>query len=295
MQLAIVQQIFGVIFPILVVVLAGFFYARKYPIDMHVANKLNVDIFCPALIFSVISGESFHLADYTDISIAAIFIVLGSGLLILPICRVFNFSPKTLLPPIMFSNTGNLGLPLAILAFGEHALGAAMMLFVVENTLHFSVGIYLLNRRANPLAIFKIPMIAITFLGLLFSYLQVTLPTPLATSIEMLGQISIPLMLFALGVRMTKIDLSSDWKVALMGAVLTPLSGLAVFWVLTLFWDFSSQDFKYLLLFSVLPPAVLNYIISEKYRQEPHKVASVVLLGNIFAIIIIPITLFFVL
>ncbi len=294
MQAAIIQQIISVILPVLIIVLVGFFYANKYPANMDVANKLNVEIFCPALIFSVISNKSFHVSDYTEISIAATIIVLGSGLVALPICKLFNIQTKTLLPPVMFSNTGNLGLPLAVLAFGEHAREAAMMLFVVENTLHFSLGMMMLNRHTNPLGIIKIPMIAVTLLGLLCPYFQFTLPTPVTTSIEMLGQISIPLMLFALGVRMTKIDLS-DWKIALLGAILTPLSGLVIFLSITAAWTFSTQDFNYLLLFAVLPPAVLNYIISEKYQQEPDKVASIVLLGNIFAVVTIPAVLFFIL
>jgi predicted permease len=46
-----------------------------------------------------------------------------------------------------------------------------------------------------------------------------------------------------------------------------------------------------LLIFGALPPAVLNYVFAERYRQEPGKVASMVMLGNLGALLFIPIAL----
>lgn len=289
----IIQQIFYTIFPLTAVVLTGFFYAKKYRPDMSGANQLNIDIFCPALIFSVVSAKSFNIAEYQTLVLAAIVVVLGSGLLIFPLCRLFGVNPKTVVPPAMFSNTGNMGLPLMVLAFGEAALPAAVVLFIVENTLHFTVGVYFLNHKSNPLKVLKVPMISVTLVALCFSVFQWRLPVPVETFISMLGQISIPLMLFALGVRMTTIDFS-DWKVGLLGAVLTPFSGLIVILSVAPFWQFSETEFKYLLLFSVLPPAVLNYMVAEKYNQQPQQVASIVLMGNIASIVVVPLTLFYI-
>jgi predicted permease len=35
-----------------------------------------------------------------------------------------------------------------------------------------------------------------------------------------------------------------------------------------------------LILFSALPPAVLNFLMAEQYQQEPDAVASLVVIGN---------------
>lgn len=287
-------KVFSTVFPLVVIVAFGYFYARKIPTDMAVTNRINIDIFVPSLIFSVISAKSFDLVKYQSLALAAAIVIFGSGLILLPICRLLKFDLKTFLPPMMFSNSGNLGIPLMILAFGDEALPAAVVLFIVENGLHFTAGLYVLDRKTKLFNVLKMPMIAATIAGLLVSSLGITIPQLIALPIDMLGQISFILLLFSLGVRMTQVDFSA-WKIGLWGAILAPLSGLAIALIVQFFIKLPQQQYVYLLLFATLPPAVLNYMLAERYNQEPQKVASIVLIGNMFSIITIPITLFFIL
>ena len=46
-----------------------------------------------------------------------------------------------------------------------------------------------------------------------------------------------------------------------------------------------------LLVFGALPPAVLNFLFAERYRQEPQRVASIVLIGNLAALFFLPLAL----
>lgn len=288
------SQIFNTVFPLASIVLVAFFYARVRPTDMAVANRINISVFCPALIFSVMASKEFHIAQYLDLILAATAVVLGSGLLVWPLCKWLKISPKTLIPPMMFNNSGNLGIPLILLAFGESALPIAVVLFLTENVLHFTVGMYLLNPKSNPLNVLKMPMIIATLLGLVWSFQGWTLAPAVKVSVDMLGQIAIPLMLFALGVRMTSVDFG-QWRLGVISGVLCPLSGVIVAVIWQYFVGMSAQNFAYLLIFACLPPAVLNYMVAELYQQEPQKVASIVLISNIMSIGIIPCVLFYVL
>lgn len=112
--------------------------------------------------------------------------------------------------------------------------------------------------------------------------------------IEMLGQIAIPLMLFALGVRLTSVDLK-DWQIGLAGAFLCPLTGVVTALSITRFIELHGEQLSLLIVFGALPPAVLNFMLAEKYQQEPGKVASIVMLGHLASVAIIPVTLAFVL
>ncbi|MBV0933405.1 AEC family transporter [Marinobacterium weihaiense] len=290
--LALLERIFLTVFPLVAIVGTGFFYARARHTDMSIANRINIDVFCPALIFSVMSAKSFDLPAYSSLAIGALIVVLGSGLLIWPLCRLLGVQLKTFLPPMMFNNSGNLGIPLLVLAFGEQALPAAVVLFLVENLLHFTVGIYMLDHRTNPFNVLRMPMIIATIAGLMFSTLDWTLPDAVQVPIDMLGQIAIPLMLFALGVRMTSVDFS-NWKIGLWGTLLAPLSGILVALSLQPLLQLEPLQFSYLLIFGALPPAVLNYMMAERYQQEPQQVASIVLLGNIGSLVVIPLVLVF--
>ena len=181
-QSLLIERIFLTVFPLVAIVTVGFFYARRLKPDMSTANQINIDVFIPALIFSVLSAESFDLVKYQGLAIGALIIVLGSGLLLYPLCKLLNVHPKTFLPPMMFSNSGNLGIPLIVLAFGEHALPAAVVLFLVENLLHFTVGIYILDHRTRLFNLIKMPMIWRQFLAsygvhLSFPYLPLPIPS----------------------------------------------------------------------------------------------------------------------
>ena len=106
----------------------------------------------------------------------------------------------------------------------------------------------------------------------------------------MLGGVAIPLMLFALGVRMLDIDFG-DWRTGLLGAVVCPASGLILAWPLVLLLELQGLQAASLWVFAALPPAVLNYLLAEQYQQEPHKVASLVLIGNLGSLVVMPMVL----
>ena len=194
----------------------------------------------------------------------------------------------------MFVNAGNMGLPLMVLAFGEDALPAAVVLFFVENFLHYSLGTWMLDHRAKLWNLWRVPVIAAALGGLAVSLLQFPLWQPLWLGVKMLGDVSIPLLLFSLGVRLTD-SRHADWKISIAGAVTTPVAGVLVALAANHLLGLTGRDAAMLILFGALPPAVLNYIFAERYRQEPERVASIVLIGNSASLAIIPLTLAWVL
>ena len=102
------------------------------------------------------------------------------------------------------------------------------------------------------------------------------------------------LMLFALGVRMTGVDLS-DWRIGLAGALICPLTGLLMAWLVGLMVPLPQLQLAQLIVFAALPPAVLNFMLAERYGIEPRKVAAVVLMGNMMSLLVLPAVLLFVL
>ncbi|HEU5337867.1 MAG TPA: AEC family transporter [Sulfuricaulis sp.] len=287
-----VTHLFSIVLPVYVIVAVGYLYSRWRSPDMTAANQINMMILLPALLFHVLSGKDFRLGEYGWLALGGVAIVLGSGLLALPVAKLTRLSFKTFVPPMMFSNAGNIGLPLAVFAFGEQALPAAVVLFLVETGLHFTLGTYLMDHRAHFRNILAQPIVLATLAGIVFSLMEWRVAVPLREAIGLLGQASIPLLLFALGTRLTRIDFS-EWRIGLLGAVICPLSGLAIFLLVRPILDLSPLQTSLLLVFSMLPPAVLNYLVAEQYQQEPGKVASIVLLGNLAGFFTLPLALAF--
>ncbi|MBE7424141.1 MAG: AEC family transporter [Zoogloeaceae bacterium] len=138
----------------------------------------------------------------------------------------------------------------ALALLGEAALPAAVALFLVENLLHFPLCAWMLDHHARLATLWRMPMMLAALAG-------IALWPPLVTAFRVLGDISIPLLLFTLGVRLADASFHA-WGVGTAGA---------------------------------LPPAVLNYVFAERYAQGPDKVASIVMVGNVAALLFIPITL----
>lgn len=285
-------RIFGIVFPVFAIVAVGYVYGRWRRPDMSAANQLNMTVLMPALIFGVLSGKDFNIGQYGALAVAAALVVLGSGLLALPVARLARVSAKTFVPPMMFTNSGNIGLPLAVFAFGEQALPAAVVLFIVENGLHFTLGTWLMDRRAHWLQVLRQPIVVATLAGVGFALFHWSLPRPAGAAIDLLGQAAIPLLLFSLGARLTSVDLR-DWRLGVLGAVVCPLTGVLMVLLVKLFLDLSAPQTALLIVFGALPPAVFNYLMAEQYRQEPGQVASIVMIGNLGALVSIPIALAF--
>ena len=287
-------RILEVMIPVIAVAGLGYLSSLRYRTDLAAINAISVNVFLPALVFTVMSSQDFDLTRYPGLAIAAAAVFFGSGLIAWPIANFLKYDVRTFVPPMMFNNCGNLGLPLALLAFGDSGLAPAIVLLIVTNLLYFSFGIYIVDRQVHWRSVLLSPPILASVVGLVVSLWDVPIPMMIATPIAMLGDALIPVMLFALGIRLVDVNLS-DWKIGLIAAVLCPLTALIVALAIQPLLLLPDEQFRQLLLYCALPPAVLVYLVAEQYQQEPQKVAAIVGFGNIAAIVIVPAMLPFVL
>jgi len=284
------ERILGIILPVFSIIAVGYFWGRRVKPDMGMVNRISMNVLAPALIFSALSSKSFDLFDNAPLILGSVGIVLGSGILAWPLAKLMRQDPRTFVPPMMFNNCGNMGLPLAVLAFGDAGFGPMVALFVVSNLLHFTLGAWIIDHHARFGKLLRNPMVWSTIAGFVFALLQPPLPSWLAVTFKMVGNGLIPMMLLSLGVRLTAIDWR-DARLGVVGGLVCPLTGLAMAGVLAPFLGLDAMQTGLLFLFAALPPAVLNFMVAEQYRQEPGKVASIVLVGNVMSVIFVPIGL----
>ena len=284
------ERILGIILPVFSIIAVGYFWGRRVKPDMGMVNRISMNVLAPALIFSALSSKSFDVYGDAPLIVGSIGIVLGSGLIAWPFARLLHQDPRTFVPPMMFNNCGNMGLPLAVLAFGEKGFAPMVALFVASNLLHFTLGAWIIDHHAKFGKLLRNPMVWSTIAGFLFALLRPPLPDWLGVTFRMVGDGLIPMMLLSLGVRLTAIDWR-DARLGVVGGLVCPLTGLAMAGILAPFLGLTPMQTGLLFLFGALPPAVLNFMVAEQYRQEPGKVASIVLVGNVMSVIFIPIGL----
>ena len=258
-----VIRIVGIIIPVLVVSAIGYFYGRFRKPDMTWVNRLCTDLL----------------------------MMIGSGLMAWGVSRLLGYNPHAFIPSMVFTNVANMGLPLTLLAFGEEMLPAAIAIFMVFSLVHFTIGIRILAPQASLRGILQGPMLWAMILGLMMSLAGLALPPWLATCTKMLGDTAIPLGLFALGVGFSSFRIR-NWSMGIVGAALCPLSSLLVTWLLLRFIPLAPKMQGLLLLYAALPPAVMNYIFAEQYKQDPGLVSAIVVCGSIASVIFVPFALY---
>ncbi len=285
-----IARISDVIIPVFLIVAIGYGYARRGVPDMSVFNRIALDVLAPVLVYSALASRDFRMADHVALLIGGTVLILGSGLLAWPLAKAFGAQPRTLVPVVMFNNCGNMGLPLALLAFGPAHFGAAVALFSVSNLLHFSLGARITSRLARTRDLLTSPLMIGTALGFISALTDVRPPEAVISGLKLLGDALLPMMLFALGVRLTSLT-RSGLALGMLGALARPIIGLAIgiplAWALGLEGTARGQ----LLLFAALPPAVVQFMLAERYHQEPDKVGAMIMLGNALAILFVPLAL----
>ncbi|PLX58342.1 MAG: hypothetical protein C0632_18875, partial [Vibrio alginolyticus] len=160
-----INQIINILFPVFALVGVGYLVGRYIKPDFRPINRINIEVFTPALVFSSLVSMPLG-SNQGPLLFAAIVAVLVPALLMIPVCRLTSLSFKTWAPPHMFRNSGNLAIPLFTYTFGEIALSSAVLLFVVSACLHISLGVMLLS-HGNPFKqIVKMPIFLAASLAL---------------------------------------------------------------------------------------------------------------------------------
>lgn len=283
-------RVADVIIPVFLIVAIGYVYARRQVPDMSTFNRIALDVLAPMLVYSALASRDFVIAEHLVLLVGGTVIILGSGLLAWPLSRALGAQPRTLVPVVMFNNSGNMGLPLALLAFGTAHFGAAVALFSISNLLHFSVGARITSRTARTRDLFTSPLMIATALGFASAFTEVRPPDVVLSGLRLLGDALLPMMLFALGVRLTSLT-RSGLALGMAGALARPLIGLAI--ALPLAWTMGLEGPArgQLLLFAALPPAVMQFMLADRYHQEPDKVGAMIMLGNALAVVFVPLAL----
>jgi malate permease and related proteins len=285
-----ITRIAQVIIPVFFIVALGYFYGRRARPDLTTFNRIVLDVLSPLLVYTALAGKEFRWQEHVPLLVGGGAAILLTGAVALLLARATHTQPRTLVPVVMFTNCGNMGLPLALLAFGPQQFGAAVALFSISNLIHFSLGARITSAHARTRDLFLSPLMIASALGFASALTGWRPPEVLFTGMRLLGEAMLPLMLFALGVRLTLLQ-RSDVPRGLLGAFARPLIGLAV--ALPLAWALKLEGAAraQLILFSALPPAVMQFLLADRYRQEPERVAAMILLGNALAVVFVPLGL----
>jgi predicted permease len=245
-------------------------------------------------VFTSLASKPILLNDILILAAGVLLIFTGVGFLIGLYFSLFRFNSRGFALPVLFMNAGNMGIPLALFAFGEPGMQRATLMFVIITFLQYSLGIYLLSGRGNWTEIFRLPLIYAAIAGLVLNLNRMAIPELLFQPISMLGQATIPIMLVSLGYRLHEFQ-SFKWRHAIGGALVRIFGGFLTASIVVQLIAAQGVNRQVLLLYGALPAAVINFVLTEKYGKDPELAASIVVLSTFISMVTIPIVFWLIL
>lgn len=281
--------------PVFLLGAAGFIWVRAgYEYPTAFVTRLAMTLAVPCLIFTALVSAEIEAQALASLSLAVTlcYALIAAGAF--GVVRVFRLNPRAYLAPLTFGNTGNLGLPLALFAFGETGLGLAVVVFAIMAILMFTVGLWMIAGVQNPARVLREPILWASILGVTCLVMGWQPPQVAMNSLGLIGQMGIPLMLLTLGAAVARLKPARVLPAFGLSAIKLSIglcTGTAVGFAVGL----SGTPLAVLILQMATPVGVTSYLMAERYKTDPDAAASLVVTSTLLAIVALPITLSFLL
>ncbi|MFC2174042.1 AEC family transporter [Acidobacteriota bacterium] len=281
--------------PVFLMIGLGVLLSRKLLIHVQTLTILTLYVFSPCLIFDAIVRHTSRIS-FLPLALCTVLITLfclGTGRLTATVFRIGRAPAASLTGLSAFVNAGNMGLPIALFAYGEPGLARAAAFMVVMAVMINTIGVLVfsmgreVNLRKGLLQVFKVPLIYAAALAMLLPSVGVTLPSILGRPIMMLGQAAIPVLLLAYGIQLGSMELKlprfGTFKAVAIRLVLAPAVAFMMAYGLRSYGLFEPLDAKVFILMSGLPPAVYNYLLAERFGGDLEMVSEGILWATIIS------------
>ena len=284
--------LFNVVTPVLLCIAVGWVWARQSrPFDTGGMADLITLVGTPCLIFSTLTGVALPADQLWQMALATLLSIVAFGLIGLAVRLPLKLPYRTYLPPLMFANIGNMGLPLCLFAFGDEGLALAIVVLAVFSVVNFTLGIWLYAGSGSAGHLWRQPMILATVVAVIFLLADLQPPVWLDSTTSLLGAFTIPLMLVMLGLSLARLRVTRLPR-ALWLSVVRIGGGLLVGVLIAEAFQMEGVARSVLILQSAMPVAVFNYLFAVRYNRDPETTAGLVVVSTVLSVFTLPPLLF---
>jgi predicted permease len=289
------EQLAAVILPVVIIAMIGYAWSRfSRPFDNALVTQLVSMIGSPCLVASSLTSLHVQPESLGLMALATILVFSGMFVLGFAVLKVMQLPMHSYLPAIVFSNAGNMGLPLALFAFGDSGLALAVVYFAFSSTLQFTAGMSIAAGTTNVKHLARMPVIYAVAASFLVIVTGIQVPVFIGNTLEILGGLTIPLMLLALGVSLGSLRIRSLPRNLFLSLV-RMIGGFAMSLLVAWALDLPPMARGVLLIQASMPVAVFNYLFAQYYNRRPEDVAAMVILSTLLSFGTLPFLIYYVL
>jgi len=287
-------KIFEVIFPVFFVIGVGYYLGKKNPkFDTNFITVFAGNIGTPAMIFYTVTTTGITLNIFIHYFVYALLMIGGFALIGLILLFLLRKDLSMELPPLILPNTGNMGIPICLFAYGTEGLGIASAVASVIILFHFTLGIFLAKKKFSLDVVVKSPPVYAIIISVLFLFFKIQTPLFLENTTFLLTYATIFLVLMSLGIALTKLKFSL--KDSILLSLCRVILGPIIAFIIIYYFNLSGFAAGVLLIQSAMPSAILNYLVGSMYSPKKivDSIASTIVVSTIISFFTIPIVVFF--
>ena len=287
-------KLIDVLLPVFFIMGVGYYLGKKDPnFNTKFITDLAGTIGTPAMIFYTITTTGVTLDIFITYFIYALIIISAFAILGIIFLLILNKDPITELPPLILPNTGNMGIPICLFAYGTAGLGVASAIASVIILLHFTLGILLASKKFSFSILIKNGPIYGIIISVLFLYFEWDVPGYLENTTFLLTYATIFLVLMSLGIALTRLKVIS-WAHATILGLVRVILGPVIGFILIKVLDLSGYMAGVLLIQSSMPSAILTYLVGSMYSEKRvvDNIASVIVSSTLLSFISVPVVVF---
>ncbi len=283
-----ISQVAAVLLPVFAIAGIGYLWRQLgAPFDLAFVTRLIMNLAGPCLVFDSLANLTLPPQQFVAMVGASIALLAVTAVLAFAVLKVLRLPLPSYLPALTIGNTGNLGLPLCLFAFGEAGLGLAVAVYVTNSVAQFTLVPLLQTRQPLAKTLLTTPVIYGAAAGALALALGVGLPRWLDNTAQLLGGLMIPLMLLALGYTIGGLRTHNLPRALGLGTTRLAIAFAAAFGVAKLL-HLSGVAQGVLLLQGTMPAAVFTYLFAARYERDADDVAGIVLISTLLAALLLP-------
>ena len=289
-------KLFEVLFPVFFIVGIGYYLGKKNPkIDTTFISNFAANIGSPAIV--IYSCNAANISFDTFSSYFWYYLIAIAGFFLVGISFLYIQKTKDIireLPPFIMPNTGNMGLPICLFAYGTQGLGVAAAISALIILCHFTLGVFLADRKFNFEVISKSPAFYSVIIAVVLLYFNIELPVFVENTTLLLTYATIFLILMSLGIALTRLKVFS-FKKAFISSVGRVIIGPFIGYLLIMYFNLEGFAAGVLLIQCSMPSAILNYLVGSIYSPKKivDNVASMIVVSTLMSFVTIPIVVFF--
>ena len=287
-------KLFEVIFPVFFVVGIGYYLGKKNPkIDTSFITNFGANIGSPAIVFYSVATTGLSLEVFRSYFLYYLLAIISFSFIGMIFLSFMKKDVIMELPPFILPNTGNMGLPICLFAYGSQGLGVAGAISSLIILFHFTLGVFLASKKFNFEIIIKSPSFYAIVISVLFLYFDIEAPNFIVNTTMLLTYATIFLILMSLGIALTRLKVFSFYK-ALISSFARVIIGPIIGFLIIKSFNLSGYAAGVLLIQCSMPSAVLNYLVGSMYspKKVVDNIASMIVVSTVLSFVTIPIIVF---